>query len=182
MSDGQLMPIGARIIFSILLGLTPWHLLAQAPAPASPSPTPCSTRPEYAHFDFWLGQWDVTDNGKVIASSSIEKITGGCIILESYRQSDGYSGKSLNFFDSTLDRWRQTWVDSSGNASEFVGEYRDRAMRFEGESHRFGGERILRRMTLFNLENHQVRQLSERSVDAGRTWTVGYDFRYVRKP
>lgn len=105
--------------------------------------------------------------------------TGGCIIHESYVQADGYSGMSLNFFDPLLRRWRQTWVDSAGNVSEFSGQYLDGAMRFEGESHRAGGRRVLRRLTLFNIGNGEIRQFSEHSSD-GKTWSVGYDFRYVR--
>jgi hypothetical protein len=151
--------------------------LAVAQAPAR---SPCPTEPEWQQLDFWLGQWEVRDQGKAIAKSQIEKSTDGCIVHETYIQADGYSGKSINFFDPTLRRWRQTRVDSSGNVSEFSGEYRDGAMRFEGESHRASGRRVLRRMTLFNLESGQVRQLSERSTDDGETWGVGYDFQYVR--
>ena len=33
--------------------------------------------------------------------------------------------------------------------SEFTGEYSEKAMRFQGETHRQTGERILRRLTLF---------------------------------
>jgi hypothetical protein len=35
-------------------------------------------------------------------------------------------------------------------------------------------------MTLFNLEHGEVRQFSEQSLDDGKSWSVGYDFQYLR--
>jgi hypothetical protein len=137
--------------------------------------------PEYKQFDFWVGEWDVMDNGRKIATSSIQRIVGDCIIFENYSQEDGYSGKSFNFFDATLRKWRQTWVDSSGNVSEFAGEFRDNAMRLEGESHRQNGQRVLRRMILSTVRPDRVRQYSERSVDGGTTWSLAYDYLYIRR-
>jgi hypothetical protein len=141
---------------------------------------PCESRAESRQFDFWLGEWTVMSEGKPVATSRIEKAASGCVILESYTQDDGFSGTSINFFDPLLGKWRQTWADSAGNASEFSGTYRDRAMRFEGESHR-GTQRILRHMTLSDLGNGQVRQQSELSRDDGKTWVAHYELRYVRR-
>jgi len=36
-------------------------------------------------------------------------------------------------------------------------------------------------MTLFNLGPDRVRQLSEQTVDGGKTWSTQYDFIYIRK-
>jgi hypothetical protein len=141
---------------------------------------PCSEKPEHRQFDFWIGEWDVTTEGKKIANSSIQNILASCIIFENFFDPEGYHGKSVNFFDSTLGKWRQTWVDSMGNVSEFSGEYKDGAMRFEGESHRQNGTRVLRKMIIYNLGPDRVRQYSEWSMD-GKDWKVGYDFIYMRK-
>ena len=130
-------------------------------------------------FDFWIGVWDVTDSGKVIAASTEELTVDSCMLIENYFESDGYTGKSINFFDPYLKKWRQTWVDCQGNVSEFVGEFRDGAMRFEGESHR-AGKKIFRRLTFFNLGPDRVRQYSEASLD-GIKWHVNYDYLYIRK-
>ncbi len=164
------------IAVATLLSLAATLAVAQAPPP-----TPCPSSPERHQFDFWLGRWDVLDGGKVIATSTIEKSTADCIVHEHYVESGGYSGKSINFFDPALRRWRQTWVDSAGNVSEFSGAYRDGAMRFEGESHVSGGRKVLRRMTLFNQPGGRVRQYSERSLDGGATWNMNYDYEYVRR-
>lgn len=141
---------------------------------------PCKFEHEYKQFDFWVGEWRVTAEGQKVATSSIQRIVDSCIILENYSQADGFVGKSFNFYDASLHKWRQTWVDGGARASEFVGEYKDGAMRFEGESHLSDGTKILRRMALFNLSPSQVRQLSYASTDGGQTWHVTYDFTYTR--
>jgi hypothetical protein len=151
-----------------------------APPPSAPV-SPCPSKAEYRQFDFWLGEWDVTDHGEKIATSSIQSIVGGCIVFENYSQGDGYTGKSFNFYDAALGKWRQTWVDAFGNVSEFSGEFRDGAMRYEGETHRAEGRKVLRKMILTKLDADHVRQYSERSLDDGKTWSVAYDYIYVRR-
>ena len=148
--------------------------------PAAAHAAPCDA-PEYRQFDFWVGTWEVTDHGKPIATSRIERFANGCGILENYTQADGYSGKSINFYDAALKRWRQQWADSMGNSSEWVGELREGAMRFDGQAHRADGARVIRNMTFTPLADGSVRQASDRSVDGGKTWLPGYDFVYVRK-
>jgi len=135
---------------------------------------------ERHQFDFWIGEWDVSDSGQVIATSKEEMVEDSSILIENYFEKDGYTGKSINFYDGYLKRWRQVWVDQIGNVSEFYGTYTDGAMRFEGESHRNNGKRILRKLTFFNLGN-KVRQFSEASIDSGKTWRVTYDYLYLRK-
>lgn len=99
------------------------------------------------------------------------------------KQGSGWRVEKIekNYYNAALGRWRQVWVDRNGNISEFSGEYRDGAMRYEGVSYPLGQARMLRRMILFNLGRDKVRQLSYRSTDDGRTWHVNYDFLYVRK-
>jgi hypothetical protein len=168
----------------LVLTLGAAHSFAQtqpATAPPAQRPSPCPTKPEYRQFDFWVGEWDVTAQEKKIATSSIQRIVGDCIIFENYSQLDGYTGKSFSFFDAILGKWRQTWVDGTGNVGEYVGSYGESAMRFEGETHRSDGKKILSRMTLTKLGPDRVRQHSERSLDGGKTWAAGYDFVYVRR-
>ncbi len=136
------------------------------------------TSPSPRDFDFWVGEWEVFAEGKKVGQSRIERIVDGHVIFENYAQADGYHGKSLNFYDGVLRRWRQTWVDSRGNVGEFSGVFRDGAMRFEGETHFTDGRKILRRLSLFDLGKAGVRQYSERSADGGATWQIAYDFLY----
>jgi hypothetical protein len=143
-------------------------------------PVPCD-QPQFREFDFWVGEWDVTSGAKKIAESSIQKIIGSCVIFENYTDPRGFSGKSFNFYDSALKKWRQTWVDNGGNVSEYSGEYKDGAMRFEGEVHGRNGQRIPYKMIIYNLGVDRVRQYSENSVDGGKTWKMSYDFLYLRR-
>lgn len=53
-------------------------------------------------------------------------------------------------------------------------------MYFEGET-AAGGKKTLNKLTFFKVDENTVRQLAESSVDGGKTWTVNYDFKYVRK-
>ena len=62
-----------------------------------------------------------------------------------------------------------------------VGVYRDNAIRYEGEPAITNGGKTLSRLTFFKIDGNTVRQLAENSVDDGKTWTVRYDFKYVRK-
>lgn len=156
-------------------------IAAALAAPVLAQAAPCEA-PEYRQFDFWVGTWEVTDHGKTIATSRIERFADGCGILENYTQADGYSGKSINFYDASLKRWRQQWADSMGNSSEWKGELRDGAMRFDGEAHRADGGRVIRNMTFTPLADGSVRQASDRSLDGGKTWLPGYDFVYVKRP
>jgi L-ascorbate metabolism protein UlaG (beta-lactamase superfamily) len=163
------------------LWLAPLLLWAAGAWAQTATRTPCESIPQYKQFDFWIGEWDVTAEGRKVADSSIQRIVGGCVIYENYEQPDGYLGKSFNFFDAHLGKWRQTWVDAGGNMSEFAGEYKDGAMRYEGETHRQSGAKVMRRMIVYDLGPDRVRQYSELSTDGGKTWGVAYDFIYVRK-
>lgn len=149
------------------------------PGAATETTSPPCAGPRFREFDFWLGEWQVTSGGSPVATSTIERILGGCAILETYSDPSGYGGKSFNFYDTHLEKWRQTWVDVAGNVSEFSGTVRDGAMHYEGETHR-QGRRVLRKMRVSKEEPDRVRQYSEQSDDDGRTWRVAYDFVYLR--
>lgn len=135
----------------------------------------CDT-PAHHALDFWLGTWVVKDEGKAVATSRIERGPGGCVIVEHYRQDDGYEGMSESFYDGALGRWRQTWVDSTGAVGEFSGELVGGEMRFAGETHKADGTRIYRRMTLAP-EGPGVRQTSLASRD-GQAWKPHYELHY----
>jgi hypothetical protein len=40
---------------------------------------------------------------------------------------------------------------------------------------------VLQKLTFFPISPDTVRQLFESSTDGGKTWTPGFDARYVRK-
>lgn len=136
---------------------------------------------EYHQFDFWLGEWEVTSQGQFVGTNIIQSFSDGCGLLENYTQFDGYSGKSINYYDAVLGQWRQTWADSAGHMSEYIGNFSDGAMRFEGHWHRKDGSQPIVKLTFFHLDANHVRQYSEQSTDGGQTWQVAFDLLYTRR-
>lgn len=142
---------------------------------------PCEFTPEYRQFDFWVGEWDVkTPQGQTAGTNTIQRLEEGCLILENWTGSQGGTGKSINFYNASTSKWRQTWVSSTGGVTEYEGSYKDGAMRYEGETQR-NGTKVMLRLTFFNLGPDRVRQFAEQSADGGKNWTVTYDFTYIRK-
>ena len=167
---------------SLLIFLCVGNALSQSTQTTKQSP--CKSRQELQQFNFWIGEWDVkqtgAEDGPSVGSSRIESFVDGCIILENW-ESPGFTGKSWNFFDRGTNKWRQIWIDISGRKAEFSGEFKDKAMRFEGEAVLANGNKVKNRMTFFLLDPDKVRQLAERTSDGGVTWVTTVDFTYLRK-
>ncbi len=141
---------------------------------------PCSS-PETRQFDFWLGEWEVTAGGKLAGTNRISRASGGCALLEEYQSQSGYSGKSLNFFNTELNKWQQVWVGSAGDILVLTGEYKDGKMILSGEAMP-DRKKVQNRITWFNhAAEGTVRQLWENSEDSGQTWNVVFDGLYTEK-
>lgn len=145
---------------------------------------PCFNNQQAREFDFWIGEWNVfvTGTTALAGHSIIQKISGGCAILENWNSSLS-EGKSLNFIDDSTGKWKQVWVGSYPNGKQdFVnGVYSEGAMRFTFTTRDAQGIINQGKFTFFNEGANQVRQLSETSADSGKTWNVNYDFTYKRK-
>ena len=151
---------------------------------------PCRTSPQARQFDFWVGEWDVTPfqmapapNLPVMGTNRIELELEQCMIVETWTGGGpgGGQGKSINFWDTNRNRWRQVWVADGGSSLDYEGEFRDGAMRFEGWTLAPNGARVLQKLTFFAIHRDTVRQLFETSGDSGKTWQPGFDGRYVRR-
>ena len=144
---------------------------------------PCMYSAEAKQFDFWIGDWDVFNlQGQKVGSSTIQQISAGCGILENWRDAFGNEGKSINFYDSNTQKWYQYWIGAAGGPQRYSGVYKDGAIRYEGEPAALNSKGAgRRRLTFFNLDASTVRQFAEQSADDGKTWTVTYDFKYVRR-
>ncbi|HEY0742941.1 MAG TPA: tetratricopeptide repeat protein [Chryseosolibacter sp.] len=151
---------------------------------------PCMTIPQAREFDFWVGEWDVFQNGTnvQVGTSNVEIASGGCMILENWTALGPVpnTGKSINYVNSASGKWEQHWVGSGGlnlnNPSMFVnGVYKDGAMRFEFETLSAQNQKQIGRFIFYNQGPDQVRQFNEVSADNGKTWTTTYDFIYKRK-
>ena len=158
---------------------------AQTPAPPAGPPQGCEQFPNFRLFDFWIGDWDVTPAGIPAGAahpqSRVEKLLGGCLLLENWLPVNGPGGKSFNTFNRATKHWEQTWVDGGGNTSHLVGDARDGNMYFTSDSFAPNGTPQKTKLTFFNLAPGRVRQVWEFSADSGKTWAGAFDGLYVRK-
>ncbi len=165
---------GARSLLATLLALPAAFAGAQTP----PAPPPACQSAEYRQFDFWIGTWDVFQpDGQKAGENRIEPISSGCALLEHWSGRGGFTGKSLNIYDSTDKRWHQTWVDSSGGLLMISGGLVDKRIVLGSET-----GSAYQRITWTPNDDGSVRQFWESSTDGGKTWTVLFDGKYVRRP
>jgi hypothetical protein len=134
-------------------------------------------------FDFWLGEWSVTDTaGRPAGTSKIESILNGFVILESWTGASGSSGKSFNTYDPLTQRWRQHWVDDRGTVVDYTdGTLENGRLTLVAKTRAADGSMSLQRMSFFDQAPGRVRQLGEVSSDGGATWTTSFDLVYTRK-
>jgi hypothetical protein len=148
---------------------------------ASVAPAPCRDDPNFHRFDFWVGNWRVTTaGGQPVGTSHVDVVSGGCALLENWRDLRGGEGKSLNTFDANVGGWRQFWVGQGGTVTDYNhSEWRGASLVFlsHGRLPNGGGE-IVSRLTFTPLDSGVVRQFGEVSLDGGKTWPSSYDFRY----
>ena len=159
-------------------------LLAHADTPVPPppgKPAGCAAG-QYREFDFWLGDWNVTQHGKPVGTNRIDRILDGCALLENWRGVNGSAGNSLNYYDSTRGVWHQTWVDDQGAPLELEGGYQGGQMVMTGNTlDPSSGKTVINRLTWTPQTDGKVRQHWEVSADNGRTWTTAFDGLYEKK-
>jgi dihydroorotase/N-acyl-D-amino-acid deacylase len=163
-----------------LLALTAVSLFT---ASALSAQRPCADEAS-RHFDFWSGRWMVrAASGALAGHNTIRPLLGECALEEHYTTPSGYEGKSLNVFDASRGVWHQTWVDNGGLLLRLEGGYDGENMVMEGETVGADGAITLNRITWSRVDGDPdvVRQLWETSTDDGRTWTAGFDGRYIRQ-
>lgn len=151
---------------------------------AQQNAAPCETDSNYHRFDFWIGNWEVFGPKGKAGESHVERILDGCIIFENWTSAKGgYAGKSFNTYNAATQQWQQTWVDNRGGTTEYLrGEASPGKVIFYADKVALApGKWCLRRLSFFKLNDRTVRQLGERSDDAGKSWTVEYDLEYRRK-
>lgn len=157
----------------VVTALITFDASAQAAQPA-----PCSA-PETRQFDFWIGDWDVFEDGKLAGTNRIERVYG-CVIHESWKSPE-LSGQSLNVFDARRGVWHQTWVDSNSGLLVIEGAWRNGSLAMSDAT--LAGKKDPRRtneITWTPNADGSVRQHWRASTDGGKSWSTVFDGKYVR--
>jgi tetratricopeptide (TPR) repeat protein len=152
---------------------------AEIYAAAEKAAYPCRDSAEFRAFDFWVGRWDVYVGDRLVGTNDVERILDGCVVFENWQSTGTNAGKSFNFFDASTKRWRQLWIDNSGNVLELAGTFENGEMRFEGETPGTNGAKTLHKLTFTPMGEGRVRQHWQQSTDGGKTWADAFDGLYV---
>ncbi len=162
----------AALVASFLTA--PTELGAQQTAPCAGD--------EYRQFDFWIGEWEVTNpQGQRAGKNTIRAILGGCVLYESWEGAGPSRGHSHNIYDRGRGVWHQSWVDNSGLLLQLDGGLEDGKMVLSGRTETPNGATFHRiTWSVEDDEGNEVRQLWQSSTDGGATWTVAFDGTYRR--
>ena len=164
---------------SAIIGITIAALAAQSTPP--PRQRQDCSAAVYREFDFWVGTWTVTAQGKPAGTNRIEVDLNGCVLVEHWTAASGGRGTSLNFYDRASKAWHQSWMDQSGGALRLKGALTNGRMVLQSDPHPGSdGGSAIQRVTWTPEPDGTVRQLWESTSDAGKTWTTVFDGRYTR--
>lgn len=172
-------------LIGCVLALVPGASQAQSAQPAPSSPPPCSA-PEYRQFDFWIGEWTVTDSAgtRTFGTNTIRREDGGCLLLERWVSAgtgaNSNTGHSVNAYDRSTGQWGQDWVGSDGTVLHLRGGLENGRMVLASRTTGPSGAVQRQRITWTPQPDGSVRQLWEGSTDDGQTWTVAFDGWYRR--
>lgn len=158
-----------------------WSHGDRAQAAASTSPAAACTSAAHKQFDFWLGDWDVfdtTDSTKVVARVQVQSILNGCVLLETYSDSDGYEGRSFSTFDSTRNVWHQSWVTNRGQLLVIEGHFHSGIMELSGVDRAAAGAHDRLTRATWQAVDHGVREIAARSEDNGKSWQPWFDLMF----
>jgi hypothetical protein len=137
---------------------------------------------ELRQFDFWLGEWALTWGEAGQGTNRITAVLDNRVIQEQFDGTPAIplQGLSVSTYNTTLEKWQQTWVDNSGSYLDFVGEFADGKMILSREA-MLQGKPIKQRMVWYNIAEQTLDWNWERSDDGGETWQIVWQIHYQRK-
>jgi len=115
-------------------------------------------------FDFWIGEWTVTNpDGTVAGKSTIVKSELNCVIQENWISAKaGYTGTSTNFYNTISGQWEQLWIDNSGVHLKLKGNKIDNQMILSSDEFKDSTGTLVRNRITWTLnKDGTVRQLWE---------------------
>jgi len=136
---------------------------------------------DHRAFDFWIGEWEVvnSNDGSPAGFSVISKEEGGCVIRENWTSAKaGYSGTSLNFFNTQTKQWEQLWIDNAGASLKLKGSRVGNQMILTSDEFtKSDGKKYRNRITWTKNDDGTVRQLWEVISEAEVT-AIAFDGLY----
>ena len=141
----------------------------------------CCTE-DHKAFDFWLGNWAVTNtDGSAAGQNTIVKDQDNCILRESWTSAaGGFTGSSTNFYNLISGEWEQLWIDNSGNHLKLKGKRIGNQMILSSDSYiRQDGKAYINRISWTANADGTVRQLWE-VLHEGRVVNVAFDGLYTK--
>ena len=142
----------------------------------------CCTENHQA-FDFWIGEWMVTNpDGSKAGENSIKKIQDNCILQENWTSAKGnFTGTSNNFYNYKTKQWEQIWVDNQGQSLHLKGNRKGNQMILKTEPEKNAdGQSFYHRVTWTLNDDGTVRQYWE-TITEGKAIVVAFDGLYKKK-
>lgn len=143
--------------------------------------TPCSSD-KHSEFHFWVGEWEVTENGKPAGTNTITLEQGTCLMVEKWTSANPpFTGSSYNHYDAQTNEWVQVWVDNSGYSLHTRGGMKNGSMVLSSKKMKdYQGNEVINRITWTPNEDGTVRQHWESTQDEGKTWATVFDGLYKK--
>lgn len=162
----------------------------ETPEAASPeipaiSQTFCEDNDGFGEWDFWVGEWNVYTNNEArthVGTNSITRHYASCLIKETWVDTAGNGGFSINFYNPVRSQWRQVWV-ANGYSIDYTGGLNDKGqMVLEGEIDNYLPNSSRRFRGIWTpQENGDVIQRFEVFDVESKKWKVWFEGRYVEK-
>ncbi|MFZ5619125.1 MAG: hypothetical protein ACOZAA_17570 [Pseudomonadota bacterium] len=158
-----------------------------AAAAEEPPPAPACSGGAFHAFDFWIGDWAVSNaqTGAASGENLIAFAHDGCVIREQWSGADGVKGESVTYYDPIDEKWRQRWVSSGygGYALELEGVAEEAGrMTLSGAAHFYARKQAVDMRITWKADGDArlIQTFETRSPETGE-WKTWFEGRYVRK-
>ncbi len=180
--------IYSSLFFAICFNVTNYSFSNHSSnKPTMTMPSLDSLPGDSSSLNFWKGKWKATweENGKKEAygRNTVSLEMNGKVIQESFSihagENKGFRGHSVSVFDTKVDRWKQTWVDTDGSYLDFTGYKKGDDFYFERAYTGKKGKLIRQRMRFYDIAGDRFIWDWEQSIDQG-PWQLNWRIWYTR--
>lgn len=146
-------------------------------------PAPSASHGNSRQFDFWLGEWDLTQPNGGQGENIVTLELDSSVVQEAFNGQPAIQliGRSISVFVPRENLWKQTWVDNQGGYLDFTGGLVEGRMILSRAAFNPEGEPIILRMVWHNITSDSLDWNWERSNDSGKSWENLWQIHYKRK-